>query len=159
MIKEKLANLERTQSLLGDAKKKEEKLTKEIWDYIIGHEYGWEFLCDILRSALVPKGKYMPRGFYVYPKVDESGEYVLELGIKQSTTGRIWIVKPDLYNSYVTLEDLENIDSIGLEWLKNNREVICSEIEEITERYNDYKTRCDELANQIEELEKIKGGL
>ena len=54
---------------------------------------------------------------------------------------------------------MENIDSIGLEWLKNNREVICSEIEEITERYNDYKTRCDELANQIEELEKIKGGL
>ena len=101
----------------------------------------------------------MPRGFYVYPKIDEDGECVLELGIKQSTTGRIWIVKPDLYNSYVTLEDLENIDSIGLEWLKNNREVICSEIEEITERYNDYKTRCDELANQIEELEKIKGGL
>ena len=37
MIKEKLADLERTQSLIGDAKKKEEKLTKEIWDYIIGH--------------------------------------------------------------------------------------------------------------------------
>lgn len=159
MIKEKLVDLERTQSLISDAKKKEEKLTKDIWDFIMSHEYGWEFLCDTLRSALVPKSTSMPHGFYVCSRYDSDGELSLEIGIKQPSAGKFWRVRPDLYNSYVTLEDLENIDTIGKSWLKSNREVICSEIKEITVKYEDFKSYCDELASQIEKLEKIKGGL